>query len=150
LDEASTQVFDSVGGVLAEGEATLSGTTDSAHVASVGDPFGGSEHSAITLLQASGALTLIASTTSAITRNSMNILAVGDQVSGSEHSFITLLQATSAAFNFTSATSTAIKNLNEALEPTNRGHSNEVGHYGHPYLNWGLCLSCVTGAAIWP
>jgi hypothetical protein len=106
---------------VAECEAAVSGTTDSAHVASVDDPVGGSEHSAITMLQTAGALTLMASATSAITRNSGNILAVGDPVGGSECSAVMLLPAVSDAFTFTSATvtatSTAVTELNEVMEP---------------------------------
>ncbi len=56
---------------------------------------GGSEHSAITLLQAAGASTLMASAISAITRNSSNVTAVGIPVG--EHSAITLLQAAGAS-----------------------------------------------------
>jgi hypothetical protein len=134
LDKASTRVFDSVGGVLAECEAAVSGNAASTHVASVADAVGGSEHSAIMLLQASAASTQLASTTSAITRNSSNILAVADPVGGSEHSAITLLQASSDAFKFTAAsamaTSTAITKLNEVVEPPNHGQNNKVGNHG--------------------
>ena len=106
---------------MAECEAAVSGTTDSAHVASVDDPVGGIELSAMTLLQAAESLTLMSSSTSAITRNYGNILAVGDPVGGSECSAVMLLPAVSDAFTFTSATATAtstvVTELNEVVEP---------------------------------
>jgi hypothetical protein len=131
LNKASTQVFGSVGGVVAECEAAVSGTTDSAHVPSVRDPMGGSEHSAITLQQVASASTVMASATSAITENSGNVTAVGDPVGGAELSAITLLQGASASFKFTSATSTATSaartESNKVVETLNRGHNNEDG-----------------------
>jgi hypothetical protein len=115
LVEASTQVFVSIGRVLAECEAALSGTADSAHVASVDDPVGGSVHSAMTLLLAAGALTLTASSTSAITRKSGNILAVGDPLVGSEHSPTTLLQASGASTLMASTTSAIARTSSNIL-----------------------------------